>query len=87
MGLTSNNLPDILTAQDIADYLKISRRRVYEIMELKDFPLIRIGLTKRVPRDGFLTWHKKQGNQTVLVRALIIPALISMGGSKESNGG
>lgn len=54
------NLPNILTARDISEYLHISRRRVYEIMELKDFPLIRIGASKRVTREGFLNWLKKQ---------------------------
>ncbi|EGO65398.1 hypothetical protein ALO_02251 [Acetonema longum DSM 6540] len=31
---TAEQLPDILTAQHIADYLHISRRRVYELMDL-----------------------------------------------------
>ena len=34
--MNKDQLPDILTAQEIADYLKISRRRVYELFQLKE---------------------------------------------------
>jgi len=51
-----NGLPAILTAQDIANYLRISERRAYELMDLKSFPLIRLGRSKRVNRDSFLNW-------------------------------
>ncbi|TPG93550.1 DNA-binding protein (plasmid) [Brevibacillus laterosporus] len=57
---TLEELPPILTAQHIAKYLHISRRRVYELMELKDFPLIRIGQSKRVTKEGFLRWLQGQ---------------------------
>lgn len=53
---TIHNLPPILTAKDIANYLRISERRAYELMDLKSFPLIRIGRSKRVNRDSFLNW-------------------------------
>ncbi len=31
-----DELPDILTAQQIATYLGISRKKVYELLQLKD---------------------------------------------------
>jgi excisionase family DNA binding protein len=56
--------PEILTAQNIADYLHISRRRVYELMKLSPdhggIPSIEIGITKRVRKETFETWLKRQ---------------------------
>ena len=47
-----DELPDILTAQQIATYLGISRKKVYELFQLKDeaggIPCFSIGASKRV---------------------------------------
>lgn len=57
---TAETLPDILTAQNIADYLIISRRRVYELFQLKPefggIPNFDIGMSKRVVKQDFLNW-------------------------------
>ncbi|MDQ0880963.1 helix-turn-helix domain-containing protein [Peribacillus sp. V2I11] len=54
------NLPSILTAQHIADYLGISRRRVYELMQMSEkaggIRSFNIGTSKRVDREDFLRW-------------------------------
>ncbi|RNB66488.1 DNA-binding protein [Brevibacillus borstelensis] len=50
------DLPPILTAKHIANYLHISERRAYELMDLKSFPLIRLGRSKRVNRESFIRW-------------------------------
>ncbi|MDR1701654.1 MAG: helix-turn-helix domain-containing protein [Sporomusaceae bacterium] len=58
------NLPDILTAQHIADYLGISRRRVYELFQIKpEFGGIKnfdLGAakrcSKRAQKTDFLNW-------------------------------
>lgn len=54
------SMPDILTAQHIADYLHISRRRVYELFLIHpseggilNFP---IGSSKRVDKHDFIAW-------------------------------
>ncbi|QQE75686.1 helix-turn-helix domain-containing protein [Brevibacillus composti] len=52
----SNDLPAILTAKHIAQFLHISERRAYELMNLKSFPLIRLGRNKRVNRESFMNW-------------------------------
>lgn len=58
--MNKEQLPDILTAQHISDYLKISRRRVYELMQLKEeaggIRCFEIGLSKRVDKEDFLNW-------------------------------
>lgn len=61
MAITAKEeLPDILTAQHIADYLKISRRRVYELFQLNErsggIRYFEIGLSKRVEKSDFLQW-------------------------------
>ena len=55
-----DELPDILTAQHISDYLGISRRRVYELFQWKPevggIPNFDIGFSKRVDKQDFLDW-------------------------------
>lgn len=54
------DLPEVLTAQDIQSYLKISRGKAYELFKEKGFPTIVIGGNKRVYRDDFLKWVEMQ---------------------------
>jgi len=53
---TTETLPEILTAQVIADYLQISRRRVYELMRPGEIPFFDIGYSKRVIKHDFIKW-------------------------------
>lgn len=59
-----DQLPDILTAQNIADYLGISRRRVYELFQLSPehggIPNFDIGFSKRVRKEDFLRWIERK---------------------------
>ncbi|MDR7239650.1 helix-turn-helix domain-containing protein [Neobacillus drentensis] len=63
------NLPNILTAQHIADYLGISRRRVYELMQLSEkaggIRCFSIGSSKRVDKEDFLRWIEMKKNQKI----------------------
>lgn len=59
------DLPQILTAQQISDYLHISRRRVYELMDLQEFPVICIGASKRVDKADFKSWLQAKKKQTI----------------------
>lgn len=58
--LTLETLPEIITAQHIADYLSISRRRVYELFQLKPeaggITNFEIGFSKRVKKVDFINW-------------------------------
>lgn len=55
-----DSLPDFLTAQNVADYISISRRRVYELFQLPadrgGIPCIEIGTTKRVDKRDLIKW-------------------------------
>lgn len=67
-----NDLPEILTAQHIATYLGISRRRVYELFQTTPkhggIPNFDIGASKRVERKDFLAWiEARKGEKAELV--------------------
>lgn len=69
-----DSLPEILTAQHIADYLTISRRRVYELFQATEaaggIANFDIGGSKRVDREDFKNWieaRKKEKAQRVSV--------------------
>ncbi|AXF39526.1 helix-turn-helix domain-containing protein [Paenibacillus larvae] len=53
-------MPEILTAQQIANYLSISRRRVYELFQTKPecggIPNFEVGKSKRVYKYDFTQW-------------------------------
>ena len=57
---TWDSLPDTLTAQHIADFLGISRRRVYELFQVKvkdgGIPNFKIGAKKRVDKADLKHW-------------------------------
>lgn len=51
--------PLIMTYKEVMEIMGCSKRVAYEIMERKDFPLIRIGRTKKVEREDFFNWLDK----------------------------
>lgn len=66
--MSEQELPQILTAQHIAKYLGISRRRVYELLQMSEkaggIRCFQIGLSKRVDKDDFFKWiDKKKENR------------------------
>ncbi|NHN33505.1 helix-turn-helix domain-containing protein [Paenibacillus sp. S3N08] len=72
--LTWNALPEVLTAQHIADYLYLSRRRVYELFQITEaaggIANFAIGGSKRVDREDFKRWvdaRKKEKAQRINV--------------------
>ena len=66
-NISIDELPDILTAQNIADYLVISRQRVYDLFQLKPIaggiPNFEIGLSKRAEKKDFIKWIEEQKNK------------------------
>ena len=53
-------LPDILTAEMLSSFLSLSKRRIYEIMEINPsaggIPCMRIGRSKRVLKADLIKW-------------------------------
>ncbi|QKE74739.1 DNA-binding protein [Arthrobacter citreus] len=60
--LEKADLPQVLRAEDIAKYLRISSRRAYEIFDVVGFPKMLIGRSKRVEREKFLDWLDEQNH-------------------------
>ncbi|QEK13747.1 helix-turn-helix domain-containing protein (plasmid) [Crassaminicella thermophila] len=63
-----DDLPDILTADIMAEFLKLSKRRVYELMDISveagGIPKLQIGRSKRVIKTDFIKWlQNKRGNE------------------------
>lgn len=51
-----NGYPVVLTVNEVASILKISRSKAYELVNSKGFPTKHIGRRLRIPRDMFFTW-------------------------------
>jgi excisionase family DNA binding protein len=58
-----NEYPLFLTGPDIAAILRVSKPTAYALMDVKGFPLIRIGRSKRVHRDDFFKWLSERSGQ------------------------
>ncbi|MCY8233897.1 helix-turn-helix domain-containing protein [Priestia endophytica] len=62
--MSEQELPQILTAQHIAKYLGISRRRVYELLQMSEdiggIRCFQIGLSKRVDKEDFFKWIERK---------------------------
>lgn len=55
-----DQLPIVLTADQLAQALGISRAGAYQLMHSKGFPTIRIGKRMVVPKEQLLVWMEKK---------------------------
>lgn len=53
---TFSELPIILSANDVAAVLGISRAFAYSLFHANDFPVIVIGSRRLVNKDSFINW-------------------------------
>ncbi len=51
-----DNLPAILTVEEVAEALRIGRSAAYELVRSGGLPAVRIGRTIRVSRQALLAW-------------------------------
>lgn len=54
------DLPDVLSAQQLAVTLGVSRAGAYKLLASKDFPTLRIGGRKLVPKQQLAAWIEKR---------------------------
>lgn len=67
-----NELPLMLTVQDVADVLGIGLAHAYEVAHRQDFPTITLGSRIIVPRDKFMAWIDEQAaKKTEIFTALL----------------
>ena len=52
----NEELPLVLSTNDVAGYLHISPSMAYEFMRSKDFPSIQIKRCYKIQREQFLQW-------------------------------
>ena len=55
-----DDLPLMLSVQDVAKVLGISKSSAYVLAKEKDFPTLKIGARVVIPRDKFLEWIDKK---------------------------
>ncbi len=58
-----DELPLMLTVQDVSHVLGIGLAHAYEVAHRKDFPTITLGSRIIVPRDRFMVWIDKQAEK------------------------
>ena len=68
MKTTYTNIEDLplaLNAREVAEVLRISKSKVYELARTESFPAIRIGNRVVIPRDKLMEWMNTQveGNE------------------------
>ena len=55
-----DEMPLMLSVQDVAKVLGISKSSAYVLAKEKDFPTLKIGARVVIPRDKFLDWIDKK---------------------------
>ena len=54
--MTREELPEVMEAKDIQQFLKISRNTAYDLIKRKEFPTLKIGRLLRIRKESFLEW-------------------------------
>lgn len=52
----ADGLPLVLSAEDIAKVLRVSRNVAYEVIHQKGFPVFQVGKQYRISRERFIQW-------------------------------
>lgn len=50
------DLPEMITVRDIKNHLHVSQERVYQIINLKGFPAMKLGKRYYIQKDKYLKW-------------------------------
>jgi len=66
MAAMAQELPEILTARDIAGYLGIGYNKALRLIRYGGIPYLKLNNTYRVSRERFLNWL--QSDETKLVQ-------------------
>jgi excisionase family DNA binding protein len=59
--MTTDDLPDVLTVDETAKFLRISRGLAFEAIGRGDLPAVRVGRRLLVPRARLLAWLNGAG--------------------------
>ncbi len=61
---TSENLPEVVTVEDIRNFLGVGINLAYEIINNEKFTQLNLGRKKGIPKDEFLDWFEKEKMRT-----------------------
>ena len=59
-----SGLPDVITAEQLASALQISKSGAYALLNRSDFPTLRIGGRKMVIKRDLLEWLNSHTNRS-----------------------
>lgn len=51
---------EFINILEMAELLKISRSKAYELVKIKDFPIVKIGKCIRINKEELFKWLQKQ---------------------------
>lgn len=58
-----SSLPDVITAEQLASALQISKSGAYALLNHSDFPTLRVGGRKMVMKKDLLEWMNSHTNR------------------------
>lgn len=61
--ITLDKLPDILSPQQVADYVGIARQRVYDLCQCGALKSFSIGASRKITKSAMLHWLKQIGGE------------------------
>lgn len=67
LNQTFNNLPEIMSANDLLKILPLSRSGIYQMINEDGFPVIKMGKRKLIPKEEFLFWLSNNINPSYRV--------------------
>lgn len=52
----------LMTVLELMEFLNISRSKVYELVKVEGFPIIKVGKSIRICKNDVIEWLQKQKN-------------------------
>lgn len=53
---TREELPEVMTIKELQQFLKIGRNSAYDLVNRKEFKILRVGKSIRINKAEFLRW-------------------------------
>ena len=53
---TREELPEVMTIKELQQFLKIGRNSAYDLVNRKEFKVLRVGKSIRINKAEFLKW-------------------------------
>ncbi len=64
--LSQDDLPDILTAKEVAQYLGIGYVKALNLLKYGGLPSVKLGNTFRISKDMLIKWLNEEGKREFL---------------------